>query len=87
MIIKVETIVYGDVMDHFVKIEHTTDIQTYRENSSEILDEWYAEIRKCYSHHGMIIKFMEILQKYNIDAEDVTYMVEDVVVGGVIHNE
>lgn len=81
MIIKVETVVNGDAMEHFVMIEHATDTQTYRENYSEILDEWYTEIPECYWHHDMITKFIEILEKYSIYAEDVADMVEDTIVG------
>lgn len=81
MIIRVETIVDGDAMNHFVMIEYATDIQTYKEKYSEIWDEWYAEIQECYGHHDMITKFIEILKKYNIDADDVANMVYDVVVG------
>ena len=81
MIIRVETVVNGDSMDHFVMIEYAVDIQTYREKYSEILDEWYSEIPECWGHHDMITKFIETLKKYNIEAEDVAYMVEDVVIG------
>lgn len=81
MIIKVETVVEDDAMDHFVKIEHTADIQTYNEKYYEIRDAWYAEIPECFGHHDMLTKFIETLQKYNIDAEDVAYMIDDVVIG------
>ena len=81
MIIKVETVVEDDVMDHFVRIEHAADIQTYNEKYYEIQDEWYAKIPECYGHHDMLTKFIETLQKYNIDAENVSYLIDDVVIG------
>lgn len=81
MIIKVETVVDGDAMEHFVMIEYAIDIQTYKENYAKILDEWYTEISECWGHHDMITKFIEILKKYNIDADDVANMVDDVVIG------
>jgi hypothetical protein len=81
MIIKVETVVNGDPMDHFVMIEHAVDIQAYNEHHSEIWDEWYAEIKKCYWHHDMLDTFITILEKYNIDADNVADMVEDTVIG------
>jgi hypothetical protein len=81
MIIKVETVVNGDPMDHFVMIEHATDIQTYREKYYDIQDEWYAKIQACYGHYDMISTFIEILEKYNIDAKDVASIVDGVIVG------
>ena len=81
MIIKVETVVDDDAMEHFVMIKHATDIQTYREKYYEIRDEWYAEIPECWGHYDMITKFIAILKKYNIAAADVAYIVEDVVIG------
>lgn len=81
MIIRVETVVDDDPMDHFVMIKGDNDIRTYREKYSEILDDWYAKIPDCWGHHNMILKFIETLQNYNIDAEDVAYLIEDVVIG------
>ena len=81
MIIKVETVVNGDPMDHFVMIEHTTDIQTYKEKHSTIRYKWYKKLKKCYWHHDMLDAFITVLKKYNIDAKNVADMVDDVVIG------